>query len=389
MSSRSTRPYLSVVATSRNDDHGGNLLHRMQLFVSGLLEQCRRHQLDAELILVEWNPPANRPKLSEALSWPVENGRCDVRIIEVSQAIHSSFKCDQLPLLQMIAKNAGIRRARGEYVLATNIDILFSTQLISFIASRRLKPNEIYRADRYDVPPNVSAHASLDEQLDFCSRNVLRINSRRRTSDLSYNGTRTFETDVPSWTWGDWRRWPVTNEARGLAYGGTEYLGGRWPDVKAAIQRLQDRLFPNTLSNFMFQLPVNLHTNAAGDFTMLFSERWQALRAYPEFVGSCMHVDGLLCYMAHHSGLREVVLTDPMRIYHIEHGAGAVGNVEGDGAAVYYRATSSGLKKLSINEVYDWAIEMRRNGRAKIFNDENWGLADYELPEIVISANKQ
>ena len=42
---------------------------------------------------------------------------------------------DALPLYQMIAKNVGIRRARGQFVLATNIDILFSNELASI--SRR------------------------------------------------------------------------------------------------------------------------------------------------------------------------------------------------------------------------------------------------------------
>ena len=68
-------PYLSVVATARNDDHGGNLLGRMQTFVNALLAQCREHQLAAELILVDWNPPPDRPPLHEALRWPAEPGR--------------------------------------------------------------------------------------------------------------------------------------------------------------------------------------------------------------------------------------------------------------------------------------------------------------------------
>ena len=50
-------PYLSLVAASRNDDHGGNMVYRTQIFVDSFLEQCERHQLRAELILVEWNPP--------------------------------------------------------------------------------------------------------------------------------------------------------------------------------------------------------------------------------------------------------------------------------------------------------------------------------------------
>ena len=49
--------HLSVVATTRNDNHGGSLTYRMQHFVDGFVEQCKRHQLSAELILVEWNPP--------------------------------------------------------------------------------------------------------------------------------------------------------------------------------------------------------------------------------------------------------------------------------------------------------------------------------------------
>jgi len=35
----------------------------------------------------------------------------------------------------MIAKNVGIRRTRGEFVLATNIDVLFDEGLIAYIAS--------------------------------------------------------------------------------------------------------------------------------------------------------------------------------------------------------------------------------------------------------------
>src|SRR5262245_31960144 len=100
-----TNPYLSIVATSRNDDHGGSLLRRMQIFVDGVIAQCRRHQLPAELILVEWNPPAERARLAHALQWPDDTAPCDVRIIEVPERLHGRFQhARQLPLFQMIAK---------------------------------------------------------------------------------------------------------------------------------------------------------------------------------------------------------------------------------------------------------------------------------------------
>jgi hypothetical protein len=162
---------LTVVATSRNDNHGGNLLRRMQLFINGFAEQCKRHQLDAELILVEWNPPPDKPRLAEALSWPSEKGHCSIRVIEVPKAIHDRFKhSDRLSLFQMIAKNVGIRRARGRFILATNIDILFSDEIIRFFASGKLDPNRMYRVDRYDVSSDVPGDVPFERQLEFCQR---------------------------------------------------------------------------------------------------------------------------------------------------------------------------------------------------------------------------
>jgi hypothetical protein len=105
----------------------------MQIFVNGLVEQCDRHKLHAELILVEWNPPADREKLIEVLKYPKGEGYCSIRIIEVPPQLHSRFQySDRLPLFQMIAKNVGIRRAKGQFVLATNIDIIFFIFLIGF-----------------------------------------------------------------------------------------------------------------------------------------------------------------------------------------------------------------------------------------------------------------
>jgi hypothetical protein len=78
---RTKAPYLSLVATARNDNHGGNLLRRMQIFVDAWINQAKRHNLPCELILVEWNPPPDKPKLAEALRWPADTGPCDYRVL--------------------------------------------------------------------------------------------------------------------------------------------------------------------------------------------------------------------------------------------------------------------------------------------------------------------
>lgn len=383
----SDRPYLSIVATSRNDNHGGNLRHRMQLFVNGVLEQCRRHSLSAELILVEWNPPADQPRLAEALAWPVEDGPCKVRIIEVSSEIHLRFKhSDKLPLFQMIAKNVGIRRARGQFVLATNIDILFSDEIMSFFASGKMSKRHMYRVDRYDVPSNIAEELTIEQQLAFCHNNVIRTNQRYETCNPAFysrNGKKM------TWTWRDWRRWPITNETRNFVYGPLEYLKGfreRLREYSPALEALQDRLFPNSLPRYLLiQIPVNLHTNACGDFTLMAAERWAAIRGYPELEVFSMHLDSLLCYAAHHSGARQKVLADPMRIYHIEHGIGSGWTPEGE-EVLYKRIDSAGISRLEADQIRTWALEMRRKGRPIMFNSENWGLADDDLPETVIPA---
>jgi hypothetical protein len=190
-----SEPYLSLVVTARNDDHGGNLLGRMQAFVNGWLRQAGAHGLDSELIIVEWNPPPDRPRLADALRWPADFGPCVVRIIEVSSELHQRYPHGNvLPLYQMIGKNVGIRRARGRFVLATNIDIIFSSELVAFFAERRLDAGRMYRIDRYDAMGDVPVDASPEEQLAYCRTHLLRVQRREGTFRLRSDGSAADET---------------------------------------------------------------------------------------------------------------------------------------------------------------------------------------------------
>jgi hypothetical protein len=189
-------PYLSIVVTARNDDHGGNLLRRMQAFAGGWISQARKYGIPSELIIVEWNPPPDRPRLAEVLQWPSDLGPCQVRLIEVPSELHARFAhADALPLYQMVAKNVGIRRARGEYVLATNIDILFSSELACFFAARRLQHGRMYRIDRHDAMSDVPVEASIEEQLDYCKTHLIRINVREGSYNVSPEGRPVLSSD--------------------------------------------------------------------------------------------------------------------------------------------------------------------------------------------------
>src|ERR1035441_7583344 len=82
-------PYLSVVVTARNDDDGGNVLGRMQVFVEAWINQAKRHNLSSELIVVEWNPPAGRERLAKTLPRPNDTGPGGVRVIQTRPREHT------------------------------------------------------------------------------------------------------------------------------------------------------------------------------------------------------------------------------------------------------------------------------------------------------------
>ncbi len=177
-------PTLSVVAVTRNDDHGINMRGRMQHFVTGFIEQCRRHQLNAELILVEWNPPVDRPPLESALEWPDDFGPAQVRIISVPADVHALFSNSKsLPLFQMIGKNVGIRRARGRFVLATNVDILFDDALVRYMRGQ-LRPGTMVRVDRYDVPSDIATGVPFKQVLADCASRFFQVQTRYGIFDV-------------------------------------------------------------------------------------------------------------------------------------------------------------------------------------------------------------
>ena len=336
-------PYLSLVMCSRNDNHGGNMLRRMQVSISGRLEQLEKHRIESELILVEWNPPAGKPLLKDVIQWPSGLKYCTIRIIEVPSRIHRRYKYHKkLPLAAGIAINTGIRRARGKFVLMSLIDHLYTEELMSFIATKSLKPDEVYRADRCDVNRNVLQYDTSGEQLNFCRQNILRIHSK-------------FSCD-------------------GLGL----------PD---------------------------LHVSA-GDFHLMSRGIFNLLHGYREDDIKGTYCDSLLSYASYMAGVKEVVLNEPMRVYHIDHNNTFIGSFETSNVSfidwvslpfiprsVSFRLISLYSKyvgKITTNKyngvpVLHWEEFIRisqdivAGNRSYILNDDTWGLAGEDLKETLVS----
>ena len=587
----SSAPYISVVVAARNDNHGGNMIGRMQAFIDSWIGQARQYNLSSEIVVVEWNPPADRARLMDELRWPPDMGPCEVRVIEVSREVHDSLpNAATIPLHQMIAKNVGIRRARGQFVLSTNLDIIFSAELMKFLGERRLERRKMYRMDRTDVASHIPAGATVDELLAFCESHRLRIFAREGEMKLSSNGRRAVEDqDIVEpeqgiWLGTGWHeveesgrgpcRWaepeaeiifqrppeaaprllieaevgpsaagcPLTVEVvspagRVLTSARVEgrcklrlhipdrfssgtlrlRLQGRklslattprflmlrvyemkwevlpkWLAGVSFVRTTQSGLEPAVLvrsaeprtlqlairpgpdssletlevkltdpaGNVVFragdrlralsrnrdedeyllsldlgfklpergsdtegrsepessdadwlmevldrQPPVDwtyypqaptsgaahianaafLHVSACGDFTLLSREDWFALRAYPEFPIWPMHIDALFCYAAHHAGIGEVVLREPMRLYHTEHLSAAGWTPEGEEERAA-RIEAKGVTEIQFATATEWIDRMRRFNAPMIFTLKDWGLAGMALPETTVQA---
>jgi hypothetical protein len=262
----------------------------------------------------------------------------------------------------MIAKNVGIRRAKGKFVVATNIDVLFSNELMSFLAKQQLSHDLMYRVDRFDVSNTIPLEAGIDEQMDFCWRNRIRTNLRGIT--------------VPSNTCSEPKD-QVVACARLLS-------SALMPHFLPLIENLDnsENLCIYTVHR---EAPIALlHTNACGDFTLLSKEKWEALKGYPEFDAYSMHIDSLLCYMAHYSGILEAFIPAPSATFHIEHGVGSGWTPEGS-KALFDRLDNVGIPYIEYGILRNWGEMMQSRQEAIIFNMDNWGLSDFQLAETVIS----
>jgi hypothetical protein len=162
-----SQPKVSFVACSRNDDHGKDMAKRQKVFVRCLLDQCRKHKLPAELIIVEWNPPKENEPLEAILPKPDSEDFLEIRYITVPSNLHSRYQLgDRIPLFQMIGKNVGIRRAKGDFVVCTNVDLIFSDELMKELKSD-LDAGCFYRANRCDIPDKICEDWDGDKLLGF------------------------------------------------------------------------------------------------------------------------------------------------------------------------------------------------------------------------------
>ncbi len=342
----SQSPYYSIVVTSRNDSHGGNIMKRMRLFVNGLIHQANAFKLQVELVFVEWNPIEGAASLSEVLPKPKAEDHLRIRYIVVPNRIHAQYKrAEEIPLFQMIAKNVGIRRANGEFIIASNVDLLFSDALFEIMAAKALDKQSFYRANRVDFPDEISEDMPFADQLAYAEDNVIRRNgwdARFKYVNVRQHGIKEL---------GPVSRWI------------TDQMGKRHRKKQPAGEAAY----------------YLLDRDACGDFTMMHRDAWNAIKGYAELDLYSIHVDTLGIVAANALGYNQVVFPAEACTYHIDHPSGwsSMGPVE----KLKFLEQRPGIDFGVLQEVTYHLLE---NNAHLGVNTDDWGFASEKFEEHIV-----
>lgn len=270
---------ISLVMAARNDDYGGNFLNRMRTSVRTLRDLADKYHASFELVVVEYNPPENEGSLMKALAIP-STASIQIRYVQVPRAFHASIsEGSKNPFFEYVAKNIGIRRALGDYIISLNPDIILSEGLVAFLASGELDPGFFYRINRNDLSIRGFDDAMpTAEVLNKASRNTTRIWTNHSLFYVSF---------------------------------------GRW--VKRFLKKPRPRNFVMCpVFNPIRRLGSKdrVHDAAAGDFIMAHRNAWATVRGFDQGPFNT-YVDGYNAHMFFCAGFTQKVL--PFPIYHINH----------------------------------------------------------------------
>jgi glycosyltransferase involved in cell wall biosynthesis len=133
----------SVVIPTRNDNYG--------YFLTERTIQCLNNMVSNfdEVIVVDWNSPDGVPAIRQAINSIQKTGK--IRCIVVpKEVVEQHIPHDTNPCCDVIARNVGIQRARSEWILSSNIDILCSP-----FDERSLSSDTMYTSAKYTVPEHV------------------------------------------------------------------------------------------------------------------------------------------------------------------------------------------------------------------------------------------
>ena len=143
--------------TGRNDDYGAGFQTRFFRTLRFNHRELTARGVAFELIFVEWAPPVDRTRLVDLVFDAVpelDPNACRWYLVDPQYQDALSLN-PRLVYLEFVAKNVGIRRASGRFVLTSNCDVYLGRVVLDALATGTLKTAVVYRAARHDLRQEV------------------------------------------------------------------------------------------------------------------------------------------------------------------------------------------------------------------------------------------
>lgn len=137
---------VSAVVITRNDNYGGYQLERFLHSLSSLADAVD------EIVVVDWNQPPGRGTLMERALHECPNllplPRRVLQVTVTPKAIERNWPgLSKFPIIEVLARNIGIRRCTRDWILLTNPDCVLSKS----IPVKKLDDNTMYTCSRSEV----------------------------------------------------------------------------------------------------------------------------------------------------------------------------------------------------------------------------------------------
>ncbi len=145
MTASTRAPVLSIVLTAQQvaaDDFDRRVLAPLRFNH----EQLSAHGVSHEFVLVVGDA-VWRADLAAAIAMLSET----MSVLAVDPRYGDAFRVDGSDSRELIARNAGIRRARGTFILSTGCCVCIGRRVLRRMADRTLESGILYRAPRVDI----------------------------------------------------------------------------------------------------------------------------------------------------------------------------------------------------------------------------------------------
>lgn len=165
---------ISVVVMAKNDDYGGNLIHRAKHVLTNLINEFD------EVIYVDWKSEG-KPLHEEFIDELESTGKLTCYTVTQEDINEVMPQYSNYSIVDVVGRNIGIRRSKNNWVLVTNIDII-----VKNFDTSEFKDNVLYTAARREVPIDEHIHFTNTEEL--INHLESRIHLYRLQQDTVING---------------------------------------------------------------------------------------------------------------------------------------------------------------------------------------------------------